>query len=116
VLDDNVILAGLPVVPVVFWGFILTLFILWMRRERITTRHEKAKRAFAEALATKNIKIDPTDVTTEQGHGGAILCKVVYGRALYAQGEFRANGMVFVRFYPRPENDPQRSFWHPATH
>ena len=111
-MQGNVILGAL--LPIVFCTSVLVLILLWMRRKGIAAQHEKARNAFAAALATKNIKIDPTDVTTKQGAGGVILCEVTYALGLYANGEYRPSGRVLVRFYCRSsDNDSNESFWYP---
>ncbi len=80
----------------------------------MTARHEKAKQLFAEALAAKNIKIDPKDVVTEQKNDGTMICSVTYGQFLFAIGEY-CEGEVFVQFYPRQDRDPDWSFRYPAA-
>jgi hypothetical protein len=112
-MQGNVILGIL--LPIVFCGSVLTLVFLWMKNQGTTAQQERARNAFAKALASKNIKVDPVDVATKRGAGGTILCSITYGRTLYANGEYRRTGRVFVRYYPRPDGDPDWSFWHPAT-
>lgn len=99
--------------PIVFCGCVLTLTILWMRG-RAASQQTKAKQAFAEALASKNIKIDASDVRTKKELDGVIGCEVTYSGALFAVGDYRPNGAVFVRYYPRPKDDRDWSFWYPA--
>jgi len=111
-MQGNTVLGVL--LPIVFCGSVLTLVFLWMRRNE-STRHKKAKQAFTEALAAKNIKIDPADVAVRQGSGGVILCQIIYRLGLFASGEYHSSGQVFVRFYPKQENDPDWSFWYPTT-
>ncbi len=113
-MQGNVILGAL--LPIVFCVSVLTLVLLWVKRQGTTAQQKRARNAFTAALASKNIKVDPVDVATQRGAGGTILCSITYGRTLYANGEYRRSGQVFVRHYPRPDGDPDWSFWYPATH
>ncbi len=110
--------------PLVLCGLIIAFLVRNSEKKRLTQerttrrffqgQQAKARQDFAQALATKGIKIDPGDVVTVRGTDGMIDCSVTCKQGLLASGEYCAD-VVFVQFYLRPDGDPDWSFHYNAN-